>query len=82
MLKSAAVELGSFGIRVNSDYPGFIETRMLDEFETPREELAARSLSAGRLAYPKLRGWFAFFESDDASHSSCHEFVIDRAMKA
>ena len=54
---------------------------MLDEFETPREELAAR-VPLGRTAdVSEVARLVRFLESEDASHCSGHEFVIDRVMK-
>ena len=82
MTKSAAVELASFGIRVNSVHPGLIGTEMLDEFDVTREELAAR-IPLGRIADAvEVARLVLFLASDDSSHCSGHEFVVDGAMKS
>lgn len=82
MTKSAAVELGPCGIRVNSVHPGFIDTPMLDGHGVSREELVAK-IPFGRTADVSEVGKLVLFlASDDSSYCSGHEFVIDGALKA
>src|SRR5262249_19798361 len=53
MTKVAAVELGRFGIRVNSVHPGMIDTEMIAHLRPRDDEAAARQLAnipAGRSA--------------------------------
>ena len=82
MSKSAAVELGPYGIRVNSVHPGYIETRMLDEFEFTRQELADR-VPLGRVGDVfDVARLVLFLASDDSSYCSGHEFTIDGALRS
>jgi len=82
MTKSAALEFGPHGIRVNSVHPGIIETAMLDEFGGAISQITER-IPMGRTAKPEEVGKLVLFlASDDSSYCSGHEFVIDGAMKA
>ena len=82
MTKSAALEFAPFGIRVNSVHPGLIDTRMMDEIPQTTEELDAR-VPLGRQGTAKeVAKMVLFLASDDASHCSGHEFVVDGALKA
>ena len=82
MSKSAAVELGPFGIRVNSVYPGFIDTQVLGEFVTLRYKLVeimplGRMVDATEVAHLVL-----FLASNNAAYCSGHEAVIDGATRS
>lgn len=86
MTKSAAVELGPHGIRVNSVHPGIIETEMLQEFDAHgdnfRDQLVAR-IPLGTTASADEVSEVVFFLLSDASrYCSGHEFVVDGAMTA
>jgi 3alpha(or 20beta)-hydroxysteroid dehydrogenase len=82
LTKSAALEFADFGIRVNSVHPGLIKTRMMDEINQSSEELDER-VPLGRQGNPKeVSKMILFLASDDASHCSGHEFVVDGALKA
>ena len=82
LTKSAALEFAEFGIRVNSVHPGLIKTRMMDEIDQSSEELDAR-VPIGRQGNPnEVAKMILFLASDDASHCSGHEFVVDGALKA
>ncbi len=82
MTKSAAVELAPFGVRVNSVHPGLIDTRMMDEMGSTRHRLDGR-VPLGRMGtVDEVAQMVLFLASDDSSHCSGHEFVVDGAMKA
>lgn len=75
---SLAVELGAFGIRVNSVHPGFINTSM-----TTRIDPAHLDIPLGRPGEPEdLAGTIVFLASDASSFTSGAEFVVDGGMIA
>jgi 3alpha(or 20beta)-hydroxysteroid dehydrogenase len=76
MTKSAAIELGPLGIRVNSIHPGAIDTDFIRP-ET-RHLLAVDKLPLGRIGTADEVAKLALFlASDEASYSTGCEFVID-----
>lgn len=84
MTKTAAVEYGGHGIRVNSIHPGAIFTPML---ESVLDEAAQTAISAriplGRMARPsEVSQAVLFFASDDASYVSGTELIVDGGMQA
>lgn len=86
MTKSAATELGPFGIRVNSIHPGLIETDMLHQIpavDADGGERMTRRIPIRRIADPKEVAKLALFLAcDDSSYSSGAEFIIDGGMTA
>ena len=86
MTKSAAKELGRYGIRVNSIHPGIIETPMLHEipaFESGNAERFTKRIPLGRIAEANEVAKLALFLScDDSSYSSGAEFIVDGGMTA
>ncbi|MGA7147881.1 MAG: SDR family oxidoreductase [Microbacterium sp.] len=78
LTKSLAVELGPFGIRVNSVHPGFVRTPM-----TARIDPAHLDIPLGRPGTPAdIAGTIAFLASDASSFTSGAEFVVDGGMIA
>ena len=90
MTKTAAMELGPVGIRVNSIHPGFIRTHMgSSEVMTPEEvhehleEYSARMAPMGRAGGPEEISRLALFlASDESSYSTGSEFVSDGGYTA
>jgi len=86
MTKSAAMELGPKGIRVNSVHPGMIDTELL--YENPvmrREDLGPvlRSVPLGRMAQPAEVATLALFlASDESSYCTGGEFAVDGGVTA
>jgi 3alpha(or 20beta)-hydroxysteroid dehydrogenase len=80
MTKSAAQELGPFGVRVNSIHPGIIDTPMLEG--RPLDAMTAivpLQRPAGPDEVARLALWLA---SDENSYATGAEFVIDGGAMA
>ena len=90
MTKTAAMELGPLGIRVNSIHPGFIRTHMGSTEEMPPEDVhehleaySARMAPMGRAGNPEDISRLALFlASDESSYSTGSEFVADGGFTA
>ncbi len=86
LTKSAARELGAYGIRVNSIHPGGILTPMsmdpdLVAATAGSAEGFLRSLPLGRLGKPdEVPGVVVFLASDDASYCTGSEILVDGGM--
>jgi 3alpha(or 20beta)-hydroxysteroid dehydrogenase len=73
LTKAAAVDLGKYGIRVNSVHPGFIATEM-----TAGLPADTSIISLGRPGLPEeVAKLVIFLAGDEASFSTGAEFVID-----
>ena len=71
--KSAALELGQWGIRVNSIHPGLIRTPMIEGLP---EDIFQSALN--RAADPvEVSNLVAYLASDESSYSTGSEFVVD-----
>lgn len=76
--KSAAIELGPSGIRVNSIHPGLIETPMTEGMDASIMQIALQ-----RAAQPsEVSNLVIFLASEDSSYSTGSEFVIDGGVGA
>ncbi len=74
LTKSTAVELGQFGIRVNSIHPGLVKTPMVADWIP--EDIFQSAL--GRIAQPKeVSNLVVYLASDESSFSTGSEFVVD-----
>lgn len=81
--RSLAVELGRFGIRVNSLLPGFIDSEMLQSL--PKEKIAAiRSLiPMRRLGQPEeIAGAVAWLVGEGSRYMTGQTLVLDGGMTA
>jgi 3alpha(or 20beta)-hydroxysteroid dehydrogenase len=77
MTKQASVELGPLGIRVNSVYPGSIDTPMLDKNPAGRSEAFIQTIPMRRIGIPDdLAGLIAFLISDQSSYISGAEISV------
>lgn len=85
MTKTAAIELGRHGIRVNSVHPGGIDTPMgnpglgagIDEW------FKQQKLPISRIGKPEeVAALMVFLASDESSYSTGSEFTVDGGMLA
>lgn len=82
MTKTAAIELGRRGVRVNSIHPGIIETDMMRQIPTEPERMA-RNVPLGRVAQSsEVAALALYLASDDSSYSTGSEFVVDGGLGA
>ena len=76
LTKSAALELASDNIRVNSLHPGFIRTPMTEHFP---DDMVGTPL--GRPGKPEeIATFVVFLASDESSFSTGSEFVVDGGL--
>lgn len=80
MTKTAALELGVHGIRVNSLHPGGVNTFMTNPTEEPEAVVNTwfHNIALGRVGRPdELANMALFLASDDSSYCTGAEFVVD-----
>jgi len=80
MTKSAARELGQFGIRVNSVHPGGVLTSMTLGQPGSAEQADAflKAMPLSRFARPaEISHLVAYLASDESSYSTGSEFLAD-----
>ena len=85
MTKVAALELGKYGIRVNSLHPGGVQTKILADINLTSDEAAEafKAIPIGRIGQPEeMATLAAYLASDDASYSTGSEFIADGGMTA
>lgn len=87
MTKSAAMELGQFGIRVNTVHPGAILTPMVleaaDSFDPAAGEAFMKSMPLGRFAdSSEVSRMVVYLASDESSYSTGAEFLVDGGILA
>jgi 3alpha(or 20beta)-hydroxysteroid dehydrogenase len=82
MTGNAAAELARFGIRVNSVYPGLINTPMLAGNSAETNARFARGVPLGRMADAKeVAEVVAFLASDAASYVNGAEIAVDGGVR-
>jgi len=84
MTKTAAIELGPYGIRVNSLHPGGVNTMMGNPFGMPEMEFEPYKLQAiPRIGYPdEIANCALFLASDEASYVTGAELTADGGWRA
>ncbi|UOE18623.1 glucose 1-dehydrogenase [Thermobifida halotolerans] len=76
LTKSAAVELGRHGIRVNSVHPGFVRTAMTENLDPE-----VLQIPLGRAAEPgDVAPLVVFLAADDSAYCTGAEFVVDGGL--
>jgi 3alpha(or 20beta)-hydroxysteroid dehydrogenase len=79
LTKSAALDLGRYGIRVNSVHPGWIESAL----SANRTEKWLDTLALGRTGQPsEATALVLYLASDESSYSTGAEFVVDGGQTA
>lgn len=83
LTRSASLELGSRGIRVNAIMPGLIDTPLMADAPSQFTDAALREIPLARVGTPAdIAPTVAFLLSDDASYYNGAEIVIDGGMTA
>ncbi len=78
MTKTAALELGHLGIRVNSVHPGGVWTPMIGDVPAEQFDMGHRHLPLQRASRPEeIATMVCFLASDEASYCTGAEFVVD-----
>ena len=86
MTKVAAAELSPFGVRVNSIHPGIVDTPMLSELTQygpdVMDALRNRIPVGKEMGAEEIANMALFLASDDSTHCTGAEFVVDGGMTA
>jgi NAD(P)-dependent dehydrogenase (short-subunit alcohol dehydrogenase family) len=83
LTKQAALELGPYGIRVNSVHPGYVQTPMTETLPPERVRLLLDHSALQRAATPReIATAVLFLASDDASFVTGTELVVDGGYTA
>lgn len=85
LTKTAALELGASGIRVNSVHPGAIETPMtsVETLGFDPKPYLARLATLGRVGQPEeVAQLVTFLAADESSYCTGAEFVVDGGVLA
>lgn len=86
MTKDAAIEYAQHGVRVNSIHPGYIDTGMVsyasEVTKQSKTELAQASPSGRLGTVEDIANMVLFLASDEASHVTGAEFVVDGGATA
>ena len=83
MVRDTAIEIGKYGITVNTICPGYIETAIQDYLTPEQIESSLQKTPMQRLGLPKDVGRAAvFFASDDAEWITGTSLLVDGGVSA
>jgi 3alpha(or 20beta)-hydroxysteroid dehydrogenase len=83
LTRSASLELGSQGIRVNAVMPGLVDTPLMSSASPAFFEAALAEIPLGRVGVPAdIAPTIVFLVSDDSSYYNGAELVIDGGLTA
>jgi len=83
LTRSASLELGSQGIRVNAVMPGLVDTPLMESASPAFFEAALAEIPLGRVGVPAdIAPTIVFLVSDDSSYFNGAELVIDGGLTA
>src|SRR5699024_7983105 len=79
LTKTAAIELGPKGIRVNSIHPGVIQTNMVNENDFSESDM--NTIPLKKLGQPNdIAKVAAFLASDESAYCNGTEIVVDGGL--
>ena len=82
MSKAAAQEYADRGVRVNSIYPGMIDTPQLDTMLPDEREMIRTSIPMKRIGLPEeVANCSLFLCSDEASYVTGAEIIVDGGLR-
>lgn len=82
MSKAAAQEYAALGVRVNSIYPGMIDTPQLDTMLPEEREMIRTSIPMKRIGNPEeVAHCSLFLCSDEASYVTGAEIIVDGGLR-
>ena len=83
LTRSASLELGARGIRVNAVMPGLVDTPLMESASPAFFEAALAEIPLGRVGVPAdIAPTIVFLVSDDSSYYNGAEIVIDGGLTA
>ena len=83
LTRSASLELGSQGIRVNAVMPGLVDTPLMESASPAFFDAALAEIPLGRVGLPAdIAPTIVFLCSDDSSYYNGAEIVIDGGLTA
>ena len=83
LTRTASLELGSRGIRVNAVMPGLVDTPLMASASPAFTEAALAEIPLGRVGVPAdIAPTIVFLVSDDSAYYNGAEIVIDGGLTA